>query len=229
MGKNKHLRFAENTTFALLHQPAFDDIFNRDYRLKGQWHASFFRNGNPLTLELGCGRGEYTVELARQYPSRNFIGIDIKGARLWRGAKTATEEALPNVAFIRTRIDFITSFFAPDEVDELWITFPDPQLKAPRKRLTSPLFLARYAAFLKPGGRIHLKTDSQLLHEYTIALIRQNGMPLYEAHSDIYGTARADDILSIKTHYETQFLQQGLRITYLCFGLSQSVERACGR
>ncbi|MDR1681191.1 MAG: tRNA (guanosine(46)-N7)-methyltransferase TrmB [Prevotellaceae bacterium] len=222
MGKNKHLRFAENTTFALLHQPSFDDIFHCDYRLKGQWHPSFFGNTNPLTLELGCGRGEYTVELARRYPSRNFIGIDIKGARLWRGAKTATEEALPNVAFIRTRIDFITSFFAAGEVDELWITFPDPQLKNPRKRLTSPLFLTRYAAFLKPGGRIHLKTDSQLLHEYTKALTRQHGLPLYAADNDIYGATRADEILSIKTHYEMQFLRQQLRITYLCFGLGEA-------
>ena len=221
MGKNKRRRFAENTTFTLLHQPAFEAVFNRPYCLKGQWRSAFFRNDRPLTLELGCGRGEYTVELARRYPSQNFIGVDIKGARLWRGAKTATEEAMSNVAFIRTRIDFITSFFAAGEVDELWITFPDPQVKNPRKRLTAPPFLARYGTFLKPGGRIHLKTDSQLLHEYTKELVRQNGMPLYEACNDLYGSSRVDDILSIKTHYETLFLQQGLKITYLCFGLDR--------
>jgi tRNA (guanine-N7-)-methyltransferase len=219
MGKNKYKRFTENETFTLLFQPPFEAVFKNDFHLKGQWREAFFKNTHPLVLELGCGRGEYTVALARRYPDRNFIGIDRKGARLWRGAKTATEEPLPNVAFIRTRIDFITSFFAPGEVDEIWITFPDPQPVRPRKRLSSGRFLARYAQFLKPGGNIHLKTDNRALHEYTKALALHNGLPLYEAHSDIYGAARADEILSIRTHYEELFLRKGLPITYCRFGL----------
>jgi tRNA (guanine-N7-)-methyltransferase len=219
MGKNKHKRFAENETFALLFQPPFESVFNNDFPLKGRWREAFFGNAHPLVLELGCGRGEYTVALARRCPAINFIGIDRKGARLWRGAKTATEERLPNVAFIRTRIDFITSFFAPGEVDEIWITFPDPQPARPRKRLTGGRFLARYARFLKPGGDIHLKTDSRMLHEYTKAVAQHNGLPLHEANSDIYGSGRADGILSIRTHYEQLFLQQGFPITYCRFGL----------
>jgi tRNA (guanine-N7-)-methyltransferase len=223
MGKNKYKRFAENETFALLHQPPFEAIFQCDFSLKGQWRPSFFKNNHPIVLELGCGRGEYTVALARQYPEKNFIGIDRKGARLWRGAKTATEEQRPNVAFIRTHIDFLTSFFAPGEVDEIWITFPDPQPTRPRKRLTGSRFLARYAQCLKAGGCIHLKTDSLPLHEYTQAMVQHNGLPLYEANADIYGTARAHAILSIRTHYEQLFLQQGCPITYCRFGLGENV------
>ncbi|MDR2801934.1 MAG: tRNA (guanosine(46)-N7)-methyltransferase TrmB [Prevotellaceae bacterium] len=219
MGKNKYQRFCENETFTLLFQPPFAAVFQNDFFLKGRWREAFFKNAHPIVLELGCGRGEYTVELARRYPAKNFIGIDRKGARLWRGAKTATEEPLPNVAFIRTHIDFITSFFATGEVDEIWITFPDPQPARPRKRLTGARFLVRYAQFLKSGGDIHLKTDNRTLHEYTKAIAQHNGLPLHEAHSDIYGAARADEILSIRTHYEKLFLRQGLPITYCRFGL----------
>jgi tRNA (guanine-N7-)-methyltransferase len=170
-------------------------------------------------LELGCGKGEYTITLAQRFPEKNFIGIDIKGARLWRGAKTATEQQLQNVAFIRTRIDFIESFFAPCEVDEIWITFPDPQPKAARKRLTSPLFLSRYRKFLKPGGYIHLKTDSRALHEYTKTLAAHNHLKVWESNAGIYGPGVTDDVLSIKTHYEQLFLKKGLPITYLKFGI----------
>jgi tRNA (guanine-N7-)-methyltransferase len=219
MGKNKYKRFAENETFPLLYQPPFEAVFKNDFHLKGHWRDAVFKNACPLVLELGCGRGEYTIELSRRYPAKNFIGIDRKGARLWRGAKTAAEEQLPNVAFIRTRIDFITSFFASGEVDEIWITFPDPQIVRPRKRLTSGRFLTRYAQFLQTGGNIHLKTDNRVLHEYTKAIALHNHLPLHEANSDIYGTARADDILSIRTHYEEIFLQKGLPITYCRFGL----------
>jgi len=219
MGKNKHKHFAENETFALLHQPPFEAIFKHDFYLKGKWRGDFFTNDRPVILELGCGKGEYTVNLAQRYPDQNFIGIDIKGARLWRGAKTATETQMPNVAFVRTRIDFIESFFASGEVDEIWITFPDPQPKNIRRRLTSALFLARYATFLKPDGCIHLKTDSQLLHEYTKAMAQYNGLQLFEANNDIYGNGCADELLSIKTHYEQIFLQQGLPITYCRFSL----------
>jgi tRNA (guanine-N7-)-methyltransferase len=161
------------------------------------------------------------VELARRQPAGNFIGFDRKGARLWRGAKTATEEQLPNVAFVRTRIDFITSFFAPGEVDEIWLTFPDPQPTHPRKRLTGGRFLTRYARCLKSGGLIHLKTDSLPLHEYTKAIALHNGLPLHEAIPDLYGAARATEVLSIRTHYEQRFLQQGCPITYCRFGLGE--------
>ena len=217
MGKGKLQRFKENETFALLHQPSFDSIFRRDFHLKGNWQQHFFHNTNPIVLELGCGKGEYTVTLARKYPEKNFIGIDIKGARLWRGAKTATMEQLSNVAFIRTRIDCIESFFAAGEVSEIWITFSDPQPKNARKRLTSTLFLSRYRHFLQPKGIVHLKTDSQLLHEYTKASVIHNQLELLEANADIYGSGCADELLSIKTHYEQLFLKQGLPITYLRF------------
>jgi len=217
MGKDKLQRFKENETFTCLHQPAFESIFRRDFHLKGSWQETFFHNNNPIVLELGCGKGEYTLSLARKYPEKNFIGIDIKGARLWRGAKTATMEQMDNVAFIRTRIDCIESFFATDEVSEIWITFPDPQPKNKRKRLTSTLFLSRYRKFLQPGGLVHLKTDSQLLHEYTKESIIHNRLELLEANADIYGSGRADERLSIKTYYEQLFLKQGLPITYLNF------------
>ena len=159
MGKDKLRRFAENRTFECLVQPEFEEIFDRDHALKGRWHTDFFHNDRPITLELGCGKGEYTVALAQRNPDRNYIGVDIKGARMWRGAKTATECGMTNVGFIRTRIEFIESFFAEGEVSEIWITFPDPQLKSRRakKRLTSPLFLARYARMLTPDGAINLK------------------------------------------------------------------------
>lgn len=221
MGKDKYRRFQENLTFRCVIQPEFDEIFRKDYRLKGHWGEQFFGNDRPIVLELGCGRGEYTVALARMFPDVNFIGVDIKGARMWRGAKTATDEGLQNVAFLRTRIEFITSFFGPEEVSGIWITFPDPQLKKNRvkKRLTAPSFLASYATFLQQEGVIHLKTDSQHLHEYTKATVAHNSMPLYEANNDIYAEGYADDILSIKTTYEARFLGEGLPITYMKFGL----------
>lgn len=221
MGKDKAKRFAENLTFRNMIQPQFDDIFHKDHPLKGHWGRDYFGNDNPIVLELGCGRGEYTVALARRHPECNFIGVDIKGARMWRGARTATDEDMPNVAFLRTRIEFINSFFAPEEVSEIWITFPDPQLKDSRakKRLTSPIFLTYYAQMLAPQGRIHLKTDSQALHEYTKEVIRQNMLPCEVCCNDIYGTGLADETLSIKTAYESMFLAQGMPITYIRFSL----------
>jgi tRNA (guanine-N7-)-methyltransferase len=175
------------------------------------------------TLELGCGKGEYTVGLGAADPNRNFIGIDIKGARMWRGAKTATEAGLQNVGFLRTRIEFIGSFFGPDEISELWITFPDPQLKKGRekKRLTSPIFLAYYAQFLAPGGVIHLKTDSRELHDYTKRVIEANALPCEVASADIYGEGldNTDRALTLKTTYERRFLDEGKPITYLRFSL----------
>lgn len=222
MGKDKHKRFLENQQFTLLHQPTFEEVFNKDYRLKGQWHNAFFRNSNPIVLELGCGKGEYTVALARMFPDKNFIGVDIKGARMWRGAKTATEEQLPNVAFVRTRIEFIRSIFGENEVSEVWITFPDPQMKSNRrkKRLTAAGFLNSYRTFLQPDGVVHLKTDSQFLHEFTKCIVAENGLKLLAANNDIYGTGFADELLSIKTAYEKEFLSQGLPITYLKFNIN---------
>ena len=221
MGKDKLRRFRENETFACFVQPAFDEVFSQDHRLKGRWRSDFFRNDRPIVLELGCGKGEYTVALAERDPARNYIGIDIKGARMWRGAKTATERGMTNVGFLRTRIEFIGSLFAEGEVDELWITFPDPQLKTRRasKRLTSPLFLSRYARILRPDGAINLKTDSKHLYAYTDAVIRRFGLPCEASEADIYGSGAADETLSVKTAYESRFLEMGLPITYTRFSL----------
>ncbi len=234
MGKNKLRRFAENDTFPNLIQPEFNEVFRTDYSLKGQWGKSFFKNDKPIVLELGCGKGEYTVGMAKMFPEKNFIGIDIKGARLWRGAKTAQECEMSNVAFIRTRIENITSFFSKDEVSEIWITFPDPQLKRINalKRLTSSVFLGLYKTFLKPQGLIHLKTDSLVLHRYTRSLTELNGLKVHRSSEDIYSSGIDDPILSIKTFYEGQFLEKGLPITYICFELSNDqpfIEYKCQR
>ncbi len=220
-GKDKLRRFAENLTFACFIQPEFEDIFHKDHPLKGRWREEFFKNSNPIVLELGCGKGEYAVALAKQNPDVNFIGIDIKGARMWRGAKTATDEGMTNVGFLRTRIEFINSFFAPGEINELWITFPDPQLKSRRakKRLTAPPFLESYAQFLATDGVINLKTDSKHLFGYTSEVIRHFGLPCEVSNDDIYGSGYADETLSVKTAYEAEYLRRGLPITYTRFGL----------
>ncbi|WP_418992468.1 tRNA (guanosine(46)-N7)-methyltransferase TrmB [Alistipes sp.] len=221
MGKDKLRRFRENLDFACFVQPDFDTVFRCDHPLKGHWHRDFFHNDNPIVLELGCGKGEYTVALAERDPARNYIGIDIKGARMWRGAKTATERGMPNVGFLRTRIEFIDALFAEGEVSEIWITFPDPQLKGRRakKRLTSPLFLERYARLLAPDGKIHLKTDSKHLYDYTTEVIRRLSLPCEVSEADIYGSGYADEVLSVKTAYERRFLEMGLPITYTRFTL----------
>jgi len=221
MGKDKLRKFRENLSFECLVQPEFDEIFRRRHPLKGNWRRDFFHNDRPIVLELGCGKGEYTVALAERDPSRNYIGIDIKGARMWRGAKTATERGMANVGFLRTRIEFINSIFDEGEVDEIWITFPDPQLKTRRakKRLTSPLFLESYAQLLRPDGCIHLKTDSKHLYGYTCEVVRRFGLRCLAANDDIYGSGYADEVLSVKTAYEQQFLRMGLPITYIRFSL----------
>lgn len=215
-GKDKLRKFRENETFENLLQPTTADVFQKDHPMKGNWGEKMFGNNNPIILELGCGKGEYTIALAEKFPQNNYIGVDIKGARLWKGAKYATEKSLKNVAFLRTRIEFIDSIFAQGEVSEIWLTFSDPQPNKPRKRLSSPLFLERYSHILKEDGIIHLKTDSQLLHEYTLETIESENHILLEANNDIYGTNRAenDDILSVKTFYEKQFLAKGMAITY---------------
>lgn len=215
-GKDKLRKFRENETFENLLQPTTAEVFQKDHPMKGNWGEKMFGNNNPIILELGCGKGEYTIALAEKFPQNNYIGVDIKGARLWKGAKYATEKSLKNVAFLRTRIEFIDSIFAQGEVSEIWLTFSDPQPNKPRKRLSSPLFLERYSHILKEDGIIHLKTDSQLLHEYTLETIESENHILIEANNDIYGTNRAenDDILSVKTFYEKQFLAKGMAITY---------------
>lgn len=226
MGKNKLHRFNENNTFPNLIQPDISEVFKDDYLLKGGWSKNYFQNTNPIVIELGCGKGEYTVGLANKFSEKNFIGIDIKGARLWRGAKTAFENRMKNVAFIRTRIEFIASFFGGNEVDEIWLTFPDPQPKwiRAKKRLTSSRFLNMYKTFLKPDGLVHLKTDSQELHRYTLQLIQKNNLRIIHQTQDLYNSNLSDDILSIKTFYESQYLEQGLNITYLCFNLNHEGE-----
>lgn len=228
MGKDKLRKFAENETFSCLVQPLHEEVFNTDYKLKGRWKRDFFHNDNPIVLELGCGKGEYTVALAEREPERNFIGVDIKGARMWRGAKTATERCMKNVGFLRMRIEFIESAFAEGEIDEIWITFPDPQLKTKRAklRLTSPLFLARYAKFLRQGGWINLKTDSQHLFSYTKAVVDHFSLECDVANGDIYGSGYADEVLSVKTAYECEYLRRGLPITYLRFNLGHCREFA---
>ncbi len=223
-GKDKLRRFAENLTFDCFVQPEFEDIFRKDHPLKGRWREDFFHNSNPIVLELGCGKGEYAVALAKQDPTRNYIGIDIKGARMWRGAKSATDDGMTNIAFLRTRIEFINSFFGENEIDELWITFPDPQLKSRRakKRLTSPLFLESYSKFLSTQGVINLKTDSKHLYGYTCEVVNRFSLPLKASNDDIYGSGYADETLSVKTAYEAEYLRRGLPITYICFGLGEA-------
>jgi tRNA (guanine-N7-)-methyltransferase len=221
VGKNKLQKFAENETFDNLFQPSYEEVWRSNFYLKGSWNRAFFKNNFPIVLELGCGKGEYTVNLARLYPEKNFIGVDIKGARLWRGAKEATQLSMPNVAFIRTRIEHIASFFSPNEVSEIWITFPDPQPRPSKskKRLTSSKFLSFYQNFLKKDGVVHLKTDSQGLFEYTKEVVKQNGMKLLSCTSNLYKDGLDSPDLSIKTFYEKMFLEQGMPITYISFEL----------
>lgn len=224
MVKKKIQRFAEMQTFSNVFQPAFEDAFRKDHPLKGKWHAGVFENNHPIVLELGCGKGEYTVGLSKKFLHKNFIGIDIKGSRIWRGAKTAIAEKLNHVKFLRTRIEMINSFFSENEVDEIWITFPDPQLKKKRKRLTAPRFLMSYSRFLKNNGLVHLKTDNDVLYQYTLELVRVNGFKILYETDDLYHSGVCDDILEIKTFYENQFLSQGMRINYLCFELPHEKE-----
>lgn len=221
MGKDKIRKFKENEEFECLIQPRVDEIMGKDHPLKGLWGEKIFGNSNPIILELGCGKGEYTIALAERFPENNYIGVDIKGARLWKGAKYATAHKMKNVAFLRTRIDFINSLFGPDEISEIWLTFSDPQPSKPRKRLSSQLFLDRYSGFLKKDGTIHLKTDSTLLYESTLDVIKEGNHRLLEANDDIYGSglAEKEPILSIKTFYETMFLAEGKKITYIAWKL----------
>lgn len=226
MSKNKLKKFEETRQFKRVFQPPFEEVFRKDYRLKGRWKNEVFGNGHPLILELGCGKGEYTIGLAKEFPEKNFLGVDIKGARIWKGAKQSNHENILNSGFLRTRIEFINSFFAEDEVDEIWLTFPDPQVKNRRrkKRLTSPRFLNSYRKFLKNNGIIHLKTDSRMLFDYTFELIKHNGLEPIVATSDLYDSGLEDRILGIKTFYEKQYLSEGIKINYLKFRLPSGLE-----
>ncbi|MBO4370212.1 MAG: tRNA (guanosine(46)-N7)-methyltransferase TrmB [Paludibacteraceae bacterium] len=219
MGKNKLQKFAEMEEYDNVFQYPFARLqAEGGFPLKGRW-SEVFGNDHPIVLELGCGRGEYTVGLARHFANRNFIGVDIKGARMWAGAKQSNLEGLKNAAFLRTDIELIDQFFAPGEVSELWITFPDPQMKKVRKRLTSTRFLELYRHILKDNGLIHLKTDSPFLYTYTDALVQCNKLKVNDNTPDLYGDGRNDEILSIRTYYEQQWLDRGLTIKYLQFEL----------
>ena len=218
--KNKLKRFKENETFKNVFQPSRVDLVEGDYKLKGNWRQEYFKNDNPLVLELGCGKGEYSVELAKKYPNKNFIGIDIKGARFWRGAKTAIEEQIENVAFIRTQIELVEYVFAKDEVDEIWITFPDPQIKYKRTkhRMTNSEFLKRYKSILKPEGVVNLKTDSEFMHGYTLGLLHGEGHEVIYANNNVYKQEGSpEEVTSIQTFYESQYLEQNKPITYIRF------------
>ncbi len=234
MGKNKLKKFAEMETFHNVFQCGARETLegNPVVAMRGKWHEEYFHNDNPIVLELGCGRGEYTVGLAARYPDKNYIGIDIKGARMWAGAKQAELAGMKNVAFLRTNIEMLTHFFAPNEVAEIWITFPDPQMKKATKRLTSTYFMQRYVELLQENGLIHLKTDSPFLYTYTQAMVKENKYPLLVDTADLYGDSQesgvgnresgVEEAKALQTHYEHQWLDRGLTIKYLRWQLPAS-------
>ena len=219
MSKGKLAKFADMASYPHVFEYPFAKLEEAACPLRGRWHAEVFGNTNPIVLELGCGRGEYAVGLARRYPECNFVGVDIKGARMWTGATESLREGLKNVAFLRTNIEIIDRFFAADEVSEIWLTFSDPQMKKPTKRLSSSFFLERYRKFLKDGGLVHLKTDSNFLYTYTRLLIEENQLPVQVQTDDLYHSGQADEILSIQTYYEQQWLDRGMNIKYIKFAL----------
>ncbi len=217
MAKNKLQKFADMATYSHVFQYPFSVLKEQGFAMRGRWNEEFFHNNNPIVLELGCGKGEYAVGLARRYPDKNFIGVDIKGARMWSGASEAQAEGIHNVAFLRTHIELITHFFAAGEVSEIWITFPDPQMKKTRKRLTSTRMIELYREILAENGIIHLKSDSPFLYTYTRAMVQENRFPVLVDTDDLYNSGIDDDILSIKTFYEQQWLERGKSIKYIKF------------
>ena len=224
MGKNKLKKFADMERFGCVLQYPREELLRLGFPHVGKWNGDVFASPAPLTLELGCGRGEYTVGLAKSERGPNFGGIDIKGARMWTGAKEVEENGIPNAAFLRCEIENIDRFFAPAEVDSLWITFPDPQMKKSRKRLTSTRFLALYRRILRPGGIVNLKTDSPFLFEYTRRLVELNGFETLRCTDHLYGAGEADPVSSIKTYYEQQWLARGKKIKLISFRLPQEGE-----
>ena len=228
MGKNKLKKFAEMETFHNVFQCGARECVEDSpvVTMRGKWRELYFHNNNPIVLELGCGRGEYTVGLAQRDPNKNYIGIDIKGARMWAGAKQAELAGIKNVAFLRTNIEMISHFFSPDEIDEIWITFPDPQMKKATKRLTSTYFMQRYRQLLRPDGIIHLKTDSPFLYTYTQAMVKENHYPILVDTDDLYSEEairtlgdKANEARMLQTHYENQWLDRGLTIKYIVWQL----------
>ena len=228
MGKGKLAKFADMETYENVFQYPYSVVEHVPFEMQGHWYEQYFHNDNPIVLELGCGKGEYTVELAKLYPDRNFIGVDIKGARMWTGATQALREGLKNVAFLRTNIEIIERFFAEDEVQEIWLTFSDPQMKNPRKRLTSTYFMNRYRHFLIDGGIIHLKTDSNFLFTYTTYMVEHNHLPVIERTEDLYHSSDlsplTSHLLNIQTYYESMWIARGLNIKYLKWQLPRQGE-----
>ncbi|MBF0693813.1 MAG: tRNA (guanosine(46)-N7)-methyltransferase TrmB [Flavobacterium sp.] len=221
--KNKLKRFKENETFDNVFQPSREEVTGGDFPLRGKWNNQYFTNVNPIVLELGCGKGEYTIGLAKLFPNKNFIGIDVKGARFWRGAKTAVETGLNNVAFVRTQIELIDHIFQEQEVDEIWITFPDPQIKYKRTkhRMTNPEFLQLYKKILKPDGVVNLKTDSEFMHGYTLGLLQGLGHEILYANHNIYKNEGSPaEVIGIQTFYENQYLEVNKAITYIRFKIN---------
>ena len=220
MGKNKLAKFADMEEFPHVFQVSTHALIEcGNFEMKGKWNELFFKNDHPIVLELGCGKGEYTVGLGQLYPDKNFIGVDIKGARLWTGAKDSFEKSMKNVAFLRTNIEMIHHFFAENEVSEIWLTFPDPQMKKVTKRLTATNFMKSYQQFLKPNGIIHLKTDSNFMFTYTCEMVKANEYPVVFSNDNLYDSDLQDPILGIKTFYEQQWLDRGMTIKYIQFRL----------
>ena len=228
MGKGKLAKFADMASYENVFQYPFSVVEHVPFEMKGHWREQYFHNDNPIVLELGCGKGEYTVELAKLYPDINFIGVDIKGARMWTGATQALHEGLKNVAFLRTNIEIIERFFSENEVQEIWLTFSDPQMKNPRKRLTSTYFMERYRKFLVDGGIIHLKTDSNFLFTYTTYMVEHNHLPIEYRTEDLYGNHNSQfsilnsQLLSIQTYYESMWIARGLNIKYMKWRLPRT-------
>ena len=221
MSKGKLQKFADMARYPHVFEYPYSVVDDVPFVMRGRWREEFFHNANPVVLELGCGRGEYTVGLAEMFPEKNFIGVDIKGARMWTGATDSLQRGMKNVAFLRTNIEIIDRFFAPGEVQEVWLTFSDPQMKKATKRLTSTYFLERYRRFLTDGGLVHVKTDSNFLYTYTRLLIEANHLPVEVMTDDLYHSGQADEILSIRTYYEQQWLARGINIKYIRFRLPQ--------
>ena len=230
MGKGKLAKFADMETYRNVFQYPYSVVSDVPFAMRGHWREQYFHNDNPIILELGCGKGEYAVELAKAHPDRNYIGVDIKGARMWTGATRALQEGIENVAFLRTNIEIIDRFFAEDEVKEIWLTFSDPQMKNPRKRLTSIYFMQRYRRFLTDRGVIHLKTDSKFLFTYTTYMVEKNHLPLIERTEDLYAASVPDgfpvgkEAASIQTYYEQMWLSRGISIKYMQFLLPREGE-----